>query len=228
MVRRFGRFNPSRSRSPHPRGDGPPDSRRLRDLSEFSPPAWGWSGANSHERRAGVVLPTRVGMVLIDSLPSPLPPRSPHPRGDGPATSWRLAGWRRFSPPAWGWSGVGEGQVAAGRVLPTRVGMVRTVRPDSYDPNRSPHPRGDGPSPRSPAPDLLKFSPPAWGWSGPGKLKRAYTGHAVRERERQRHEQVPPHHDARREPVLPAHQAVGCADAPRLSQSFDQLVVVSV
>ena len=68
---------------------------------------------------------------------------SPHARGDGPpwsdcstacAFSPRAWGWSdghsvaigTFSPRAWGWSAL-DAVVAVGRVLPTRVGMVRAI-----------------------------------------------------------------------------------------------------
>ena len=75
-----------------------------------------------------------------------------------------------FSPPAWGWSLPAPFDPQAGRVLPTRVGMVRSSAGTIRGGPGSPHPRGDGPG-------LFYawgmddwFSPPAWGWSwGPGR-----------------------------------------------------------
>ncbi len=150
--------------SPHPRGDGPNTNGSLGLSCSFSPPAWGWSAQLPPPTRAGVVLPTRVGMVRTAGLPIPGRDRSPHPRGDGPASVG--VSYRRmvFSPPAWGWS-VPDGQHSRQPgVLPTRVGMVRTSTPESWCAG-SPHPRGDGPFRRLLRNDPGEFSPPAWGWS---------------------------------------------------------------
>ena len=51
----------------------------------------------------------------------------------------------RSSPRAWGWSLDVVHRRHAGRVFPTRVGMVRTHRPPYWRGQRLPHARGDGP-----------------------------------------------------------------------------------
>ena len=70
-----------------------------------------------------------------------------------------------FSPRAWGWSGqvTYYGQYLT--VLPTCVGMVRSLIrvADTY--SRSPHVRGDGPRVSVSHPIGVEFSPRAWGWS---------------------------------------------------------------
>ena len=89
----------------------------------------------------------------------------PHPRGDGPATRPRRYPQAQYSPPAWGWSVGWVALVRAGRVFPTRVGMVRSgmsCMPRCWG---IPHPRGDGPVPRSSGESIRWYSPPAWGWS---------------------------------------------------------------
>ena len=111
--------------SPHPRGDGPSSPIGLRRGCWFSPPAWGWSSRSSRSRLSWIVLPTRVGMVLANGLTPAHNHGSPHPRGDGPATAEVMRSAVQFSPPAWGWSLLRSGPHAVGRVLPTRVGMVR-------------------------------------------------------------------------------------------------------
>ena len=151
--------------SPHPRGDGPVGIPYVTRLAAFSPPAWGWSAGKSPNGFDIWVLPTRVGMVRHAAGQRLLGARSPHPRGDGPPLPRQpgIQGW--FSPPAWGWSGfVPCGTFLAG-VLPTRVGMVRN-QCDNHECNqRSPHPRGDGPTTNPNDAGNLTFSPPAWGWS---------------------------------------------------------------
>ena len=94
-----------RRRSPHPRGDGP--AAFYLDLigARFSPPAWGWSASKKRLVPAGCVLPTRVGMVRHLGFRVVKQGRSPHPRGDGPYSLDMELITRRFSPPAWGWSG---------------------------------------------------------------------------------------------------------------------------
>src|ERR1019366_6355874 len=53
------------------------------------------------------------------------------------------------------------------RVLPTRVGMVRTLLATARVMERSPHARGDGPKSFEHLRPGGKFSPRAWGWSVP-------------------------------------------------------------
>ena len=91
--------------------------------------------------------------------------RSPHPRGDGPYQPATGSPLRKFSPPAWGWSGCSPSYVRNVSVLPTRVGMVRDERNRSDRPAGSPHPRGDGPHESDSHRPGGLFSPPAWGWS---------------------------------------------------------------
>ncbi len=152
--------------SPHPRGDGPNALTRHLEEMKFSPPAWGWSEQTRPFRCADSVLPTRVGMVRPTRIAWRLQDCSPHPRGDGPTFRIRFTSRRAFSPPAWGWSERGRLLPVAGKVLPTRVGMVRTGGPRTCERGCSPHPRGDGPFTVSYILFRLLFSPPAWGWSG--------------------------------------------------------------
>ena len=157
--------------SPHPRGDGPMTSEVLVVDIEFSPPAWGWSATFRGRKTSLEVLPTRVGMVRTCGLREILAGRSPHPRGDGPCSSFTVQFTPAFSPPAWGWS-AGDGcQFHSQRVLPTRVGMVRISLFELVLTVSSPHPRGDGPPCSTNLSPLFPFSPPAWGWSEPIGLR---------------------------------------------------------
>ncbi len=113
--------------SPHPRGDGPQTAPELGGRSQFSPPAWGWSGFASADPDYQLVLPTRVGMVRAERLVSSLRKSSPHPRGDGPTSALVSPADEMFSPPAWGWSATNDGEPIQPAVLPTRVGMVRSA-----------------------------------------------------------------------------------------------------
>src|SRR5438093_1381641 len=92
-------------------------------------------------------------------------PGSPHPRGDGPASTLFAHASTGFSPPAWGWSAVCPAYHSGYPVLPTRVGMVRICRFTWGKMPCSPHPRGDGPNPGTIGSKPFLFSPPAWGWS---------------------------------------------------------------
>jgi len=117
-----------------------------------------------------MVLPTRVGMVRKSSRPEPGAAGSPHTRGDGPNGLLRLQSRLLFSPHAWGWSGLSEGQKTASSVLPTRVGMVRPALKRRRSSVSSPHTRGDGPFGVAAAVGRGWFSPHAWGWSGLASL----------------------------------------------------------
>ncbi len=165
MVR-SARRSPQRSAgSPHPRGDGPKPAKPEKRPKTFSPPAWGWSGRRAGARLRNHVLPTRVGMVRVLMLRIAPGNRSPHPRGDGPHGASCQGFREKFSPPAWGWSGMARARHVSRRVLPTRVGMVRSPPFPQQSRLSSPHPRGDGPRDRMVRPEPLQFSPPAWGWS---------------------------------------------------------------
>ena len=133
----------------------------------FSPPAWGWSGGPGSAAAGACVFPTRVGMVRVLSRATIFATSFPHPRGDGPldpGTGSRVI-W--FSPPAWGWSAIEERDDVIRSVFPTRVGMVRGWRRCTTSIVGFPHPRGDGPQVYDLVTFLGRFSPPAWGWSGP-------------------------------------------------------------
>ena len=75
-------------------------------MTEFSPPAWGWSVIVHIYGVSVTVLPTRVGMVRLGLNGEADGEGSPHPRGDGPDGIALLDRTLAFSPPAWGWSGV--------------------------------------------------------------------------------------------------------------------------
>ena len=166
MVRGGSESQGTGTGAPHPRGDGPRQSRGTCASCACSPPAWGWSGGDQPDQRDGGVLPTRVGMVRMGIRLIRGSWRAPHPRGDGPSCCPVASRLTRCSPPAWGWSGLGDAAWDAGLVLPTRVGMVRNPDQRPRLPPGAPHPRGDGPpEPHSYHPPT-KCSPPAWGWSG--------------------------------------------------------------
>jgi len=147
MVRLAASSTAPATCSPHPRGDGPVANPGFSMPIMFSPPAWGWSGEKGCPVVFWKVLPTRVGMVRKPGVHCRGWESSPHPRGDGPADLGESMSDEWFSPPAWGWSVNSCTRMPAALVLPTRVGMVRRLRAVSYGDIRSPHPRGDGPTP---------------------------------------------------------------------------------
>jgi hypothetical protein len=93
------------------------------------------------------ILPTRVGMVRTASTRKVSLSRSPHTRGDGPVFYQQIIGrstsphtrgdgptytlicylFLEFSPHAWGWSEGHDGEMVGPIVLPTPVGMVRSI-----------------------------------------------------------------------------------------------------
>ena len=110
----------------------------------------------------------RFRLVVVVSLY-----RCPHPRGDGPRSNPNSNKCDRLSPPAWGWSALRCVRECPERVVPTRVGMVRTPKPRLPLAPRCPHPRGDGPGGVTIKALCALLSPPAWGWSAPRGVRRA-------------------------------------------------------
>ena len=165
MVRSRRPRHDGERRSPHACGDGPHFRLFYFQHPSFSPRVWGWSGRGGDNRAPPRVLPTRVGMVrCCDGCASTIV-RSPHACGDGPRARGVAPDGHGFSPRVWGWSdrlGIAEPR---GRVLPTRVGMVRRRMACTPGGPRSPHACGDGPLCLA-APDaIIMFSPRVWGWS---------------------------------------------------------------
>src|SRR5260370_810003 len=103
---------------PHPRGDGPASHIFFLVSIRFSPPSWGWSVDQWRNDAREEVFPTRVGMVRDSENAFMNSECFPHPRGDGPG--WQRWAWllERFSPPAWGWSGISLSLHCIGLVFP--------------------------------------------------------------------------------------------------------------
>src|SRR6266576_727631 len=152
-------------RSPHARGDGPQYAHWTNSDKPFSPRAWGWSVIAITPNSLRDVLPTRVGMVRLQTCWPLSCRRSPHARGDGPQLTDLAHSFGEFSPRAWGWSAWNTWPIYGVSVLPTRVGMVRFWRYCGSKPCGSPHARGDGPVPHKSLTLTEMFSPRAWGWS---------------------------------------------------------------
>ena len=164
MVRHIVHVVNLRRSFPHPRGDGPNLAHHTKHTLPFSPPAWGWSDYPNYHPRGVRVFPTRVGMVRSSLSSNETSPCFPHPRGDGPCFVIRRRIFRRFSPPAWGWSAEFPLELQRRIVFPTRVGMVRALTGARVELFCFPHPRGDGPMRHLAPRYAVLFSPPAWGW----------------------------------------------------------------
>ena len=165
MVRRQGAIVRYDCRAPHPRGDGPERCVCCALLCLCSPPAWGWSAKERPRNSELEVLPTRVGMVRQPERHFQQQQGAPHPRGDGPLAARMRRDKGECSPPAWGWSAQILEIDSQIRVLPTRVGMVRTPLLRRALVSSAPHPRGDGPRKARSTARARECSPPAWGWS---------------------------------------------------------------
>ena len=189
MVRRPGDHAHTIPSSPHTRGDGPPSTSLDRPIVlvlptrvgmvrdswhigllrfEFSPHAWGWSGAALDAHGDYVAFSphawgwsaTSTGTSrAVESSPHTRgdgPPSlratathchgSPHTRGDGPAVRKLTVRMPAFSPHAWGWS--------------VRAVSVQVAVDESF----SPHAWGWSDALSADC-DRLGFSPHAWGWS---------------------------------------------------------------
>ena len=119
------------------------------------------------------VFPTCVGMVRTSSRGCSRLLSFPHMRGDGPCLPSGESAALRFSPHAWGWSGMESCCTNTARVFPTCVGMVRIWSSPQPVARGFPHMRGDGPKHLKPTQKRPWFSPHAWGWSGRGRPQPA-------------------------------------------------------
>jgi len=131
----------------------------------LSPRAWKWSGWWSRRVARRMVVPTRVGMVRVETVFTVAPGRCPHARGDGPSLTATARSTLLLSPRAWGWSGWWRRTSTRANVVPTRVGMVLiATNPRNTHPS-CPHARGDGPRAVGHHKRPNELSPRAWGWS---------------------------------------------------------------
>ncbi len=111
------------------------------------------------------VFPTRVGMDRTPTVTGAANTGIPHTRGDGPTMPKSAKAYRKYSPHAWGWTGMVCATCARWSVFPTRVGMDRWIREWSNRLGRIPHTRGDGPHEHTMCAFFSTYSPHAWGWT---------------------------------------------------------------
>ena len=119
----------TRKSFPHTRGGGPVLLMSIFRNSSFSPHAWGWTWTPE---------PCGIGVA-----------RFPHTRGGGPYGNdfqWPHGG---LSPHAWGWTEMNPLTDNVTDVIPTRVGVDRSISTRTLWISRYPHTRGGGP-------DLMK------------------------------------------------------------------------
>ncbi len=113
---------------PHTRGDGPPEEQLFPMLYAYSPHAWGWTVDVPRRPVRVIVFPTRVGMDRLRTGLRAVPSCIPHTRGDGPVLDFVRVVRLRYSPHAWGWTGLDCLMLKRLCVFPTRVGMDRVGR----------------------------------------------------------------------------------------------------
>ena len=151
--------------SPHARGDVPFWSPRSSAGHSFSPRPWGCSVVVGGCIAPDDLLPTPVGMFRPKPSNAWLSRTSPHARGDVPKTTSSARSPWRFSPRPWGCSATHQDRNRPQRLLPTPVGMFRTLRPSRRGRPPSPHARGDVPLKTSLPLRARAFSPRPWGCS---------------------------------------------------------------
>ncbi len=154
-----------RSGCPHARGDGPAVELAQIPVELLSPRAWGWTGQGDRDHQRHAVVPTRVGMDRADVRPRRMRCRCPHARGDGPFLPLGFHERGVLSPRAWGWTEMSAVLWMCASVVPTRVGMDRSLSWTARRRGSCPHARGDGPSYFSVASRSTSLSPRAWGWT---------------------------------------------------------------
>jgi len=125
MFRRLGATAKGPRRFPHARGDVPVSIPIVPAAASFSPRAWGCSFEPFDPTYPPAVFPTRVGMFRASSICCAAQYGFPHARGDVPIRARNEALDCRFSPRAWGCSGVLPDHHSLSPVFPTRVGMFR-------------------------------------------------------------------------------------------------------
>ena len=130
---------------PHTRGDDPNLCGGISAPTNLSPHAWGWSRRERRNIGGGLLVPTRVGMILGGTASGYFNLPCPHTRGDDPCPKMRAEVTRFLSPHAWGWSCNYLLHHKNLVLVPTRVGMILTVSRLSLARSACPHTRGDDP-----------------------------------------------------------------------------------
>ncbi len=144
-------------------------------MAQFSPHAWGWTIGGAGASITADVFPTRVGVDLVCGRARTSWRRFPHTRGGGPISVGMAWGRIAFSPHAWGWTYTSYSLIYIYLVFPTRVGVDLPLGGGFSEVVCFPHTRGGGPILTPPDAFDGAFSPHAWGWTVPQKLKGRIT-----------------------------------------------------
>ena len=136
-----------RPRCPHMRGGGPNIRTRCGAPEMLSPHAWGWTGPARRRSGRRWVVPTCVGVDRKGRRALFTEFCCPHMRGGGPRSDLLGSEDFRLSPHAWGWTAAPGKPHRGLTVVPTCVGVDRSVTELGVM--------------------ALTLSPHAWGWTEP-------------------------------------------------------------
>src|SRR5258705_19811 len=126
---------------PHARGDGPETGDVREPTWSLSPRPWGWTAEVPCTAQRSPVVPTRVWMYSTGRAISRPRISCPHARGDGPNWGVIEPASQTLSPRPWGWTARTAGYDVADHVVPTPVGMDRTMQRLAMCRLRCPHAR---------------------------------------------------------------------------------------
>ncbi len=131
---------------PHARGGGPKGAKTIGIGGASSPRTWGWTGEDQMTADRTPVVPTHVGVDRRKSPPERASWGRPHARGGGPDRLGHLSVVHQSSPRTWGWTVETRSGAMASWVVPTHVGVDRTLARCSRWSVCRPHARGGGPT----------------------------------------------------------------------------------
>jgi len=138
-----------KTRFPRPRGDGPGSRNFARKSSRVPPPTRGWSPRRHLVAPPGPGSPAHAGMVLDLPINFSGSVRFPRPRGDGPYEKAKADRRILVPPPTRGWSLPALRLAPRREGSPAHAGMVPVSHMATFEQQRFPRPRGDGPRLRS-------------------------------------------------------------------------------
>ncbi len=150
---------------PHARGGGPPRRFFRGGFYGLSPRTWGWTLARPIWMHRSCVIPTHVGVDLIDGHDRCAWVRYPHARGGGPYYPQQMHMDGKLSPRTWGWTETRDGKSRGVDVIPTHVGVDLLWNKTSPWGGCYPHARGGGPGRSSVFSHGKTLSPCTWGWT---------------------------------------------------------------
>ena len=159
------RWEPSCTRLPRTRGDGPVSISRHDRRAGASPHTRGWTRGRRGHGRVFRGFPAHAGMDPRPRRPAPGPARLPRTRGDGPARSASQVAPDPASPHTRGWTPSGPRTSSDHRGFPAHAGMdpIALVFPAHLV--RLPRTRGDGPRLVHTEDQRRRASPHTRGWT---------------------------------------------------------------